>query len=254
MPRRKTNNYIDNKKMLAAFVEHKKKADEAKEKGLPPPQISNYLGECFTLLVEKIASRGNFASYTYIDEMKDDGIESCVMGANNFDPSKTSNPFGYFSKTIWMAFLRRIEKEHKETYIKFKSKEMMMLSTDEDLSINGSGDNLKIMDNVITNFEEKVAKKRNKSKNIELKKNGTRFIRKKKLPDQDYDEEDNSKQNTDLRLIAEYIARGKRIKYIPYGVRSTDIPEDKNDVEESILPKEELDTLIDVEEDYNDFE
>lgn len=254
MPRRKSNDYIDNKKMYAAFVEHRKNLDEAREKGLPSPQISNYLGECFVLLVNRIASRGNFASYTYIDEMKDDGIESCVMGANTFDPSKTNNPFGYFSKTIWMAFLRRIESEHKQTYIKFKSKEMMILSTDEDLSINGSGDNLKIMDNVINNFEEKIAKKRNKSKSIELKKNGTRFIRKKKAAERTDEDYDQPKQNTDLMLIANYIAKGNKINYIPYGVRSTDIPEDKNDVEENILPKEELDTLVDVEEDYNDFE
>lgn len=245
MTRRTTNNYIDNKKMLQAFIDYRTKIIEAREKNLPEPRLPDYIGECFYLLAERIASRGNFASYTYIEEMKEDGIESCIIGANNFDPTKTNNPFGYFSKAIWMAFLRRIEKEHKENYIKFKLKQIMMISTDENLSVNGGSDDLKIMDTIISNFEEKKRKKKEDNNNIENKKNGTRYVKKRKIIHNDIEDNESDlkpkKQNTDINLIAEYIAKGGKINYVPTGTRSTDLAEDELD-DNVIEEKDIIDT------------
>ena len=39
---------------------------------------------------------------------------------NSFDPEKSSNPFSYFTQVIYFAFLRRIAKEKKQSYIKGK--------------------------------------------------------------------------------------------------------------------------------------
>ena len=50
-----------------------------------------------------------------------DGIENCVMYASNFDPEKSTNPFSYFTQIIYFAFLRRIQKEKKQNYIKYKA-------------------------------------------------------------------------------------------------------------------------------------
>ncbi len=47
------------------------------------------------------------------------------MYAHNFDPDKSKNPFSYFTQIIYYAFLRRIEKEKKQAYIKFKMTEML---------------------------------------------------------------------------------------------------------------------------------
>jgi hypothetical protein len=52
--------------------------------------------------------------------MVSDGIENCVMYASNFNPEKSKNPFAYFTQIIYYAFLRRIEKEKKQLYIKYK--------------------------------------------------------------------------------------------------------------------------------------
>jgi hypothetical protein len=41
-----------------------------------------------------------------------------------FDVSKSSNPFAYFTQIIYYAFLRRIQKEKKQAYIKLKKIEM----------------------------------------------------------------------------------------------------------------------------------
>jgi len=42
------------------------------------------------------------------------------MYFDNFDPEKSSNPFSYFTTIIWYAFLRRLDKEKKQSYIKGK--------------------------------------------------------------------------------------------------------------------------------------
>jgi hypothetical protein len=52
--------------------------------------------------------------------MVGDGVENCLMYAHNFDPNKSKNPFSYFTQIIYFAFLRRIEKEKKQSYIKYK--------------------------------------------------------------------------------------------------------------------------------------
>jgi hypothetical protein len=39
---------------------------------------------------------------------------------HNFDPDKSTNPFAYFTQIIYYAFLRRIQKEKKLQYVKYK--------------------------------------------------------------------------------------------------------------------------------------
>ena len=46
------------------------------------------------------------------------------MYCHNFNPEKSKNPFSYFTQIIYYAFLRRIEKEKKQNFIKFKLAEM----------------------------------------------------------------------------------------------------------------------------------
>jgi DNA-directed RNA polymerase specialized sigma24 family protein len=50
-----------------------------------------------------------------------DAIENCLRYLHNFNPEKTNNPFAYFTQIVYNAFLRRIEKEKKQLYIKHKS-------------------------------------------------------------------------------------------------------------------------------------
>ena len=37
------------------------------------------------------------------------------------NPDKSKNPFAYFTQIIYFAFLRRIQKEKKQMYIRHKS-------------------------------------------------------------------------------------------------------------------------------------
>ena len=119
------DHYVDNKQFLAEMIKWKKEIREAEDSGDDRPPVSNYIGECFLKIAERLCSKSNFMNYPYKDEMIGDGIENCLMYAHNFNPRKSKNPFSYFTQIIYYAFLRRIEREKKQAYIKFKLTEDM---------------------------------------------------------------------------------------------------------------------------------
>ena len=117
---KKKQHYVDNQEFLAAIIKYKEKVDIAKEKKLPKPRVSNYIGGCFLKIATHLSYRPNFINYMYKDDMVCDGIENCVQYINNFNPEKSKNPFAYFTQIIHYAFLRRIQKEKKQLEIKTK--------------------------------------------------------------------------------------------------------------------------------------
>tara|TARA_R100000231_G_scaffold128084_1_gene99079 strand:+ start:755 stop:1342 length:588 start_codon:yes stop_codon:yes gene_type:complete len=119
-----SNHYIDNKEFYNAMVEWKKLVVEADNSGDPKPPVTDYIGECFFKIATHLSYRPNFINYPFRDEMIGDGIENCLMYCSNFDPDKSKNPFSYFTQIIYYAFLRRIQKEKKQTYIKYKMTEI----------------------------------------------------------------------------------------------------------------------------------
>ncbi len=156
--------------MLEAFIVHRKKTQAARAAGEQDPVLPDYLGRCFLLMAEKIGTKYNFSGYSYLDEMRDDGIENCIIAANNFDPEKSSNPFGYFTKIIWFAFLRRIEKEKKQTVIKYRMMQNMYVegslttgNAEDFKSLDLKIDN-EFMDAAVNDYEDKKKKKDEKSK------------------------------------------------------------------------------------------
>jgi len=105
--------YVDNEKFLKEMIIYKRGFDEAKEKDELPPMISEYLGECFMKIAQRLSFRPNFINYAFKDDMISDGIENCVQYIKNFNPEKSSNPFAYFTQIIYYAFIRMIQKEKK---------------------------------------------------------------------------------------------------------------------------------------------
>jgi hypothetical protein len=125
--KKKSNNYIDNKKFYAEMIIYRRLYDESVIAGEPRPIVSRYIGECIMLIATRLATRPNFVGYSYKDEMISDGIENCLAYIHNFNPDKSTNPFAYFTQIIYYAFLRRIQKEKKQLYIKHKSFENSMI-------------------------------------------------------------------------------------------------------------------------------
>jgi len=112
--------YVDNKQFLAAMVERRELIAKAEKDGKPKPQVTNYIGECILKIATHLSYKPNFINYSYREEMISDGIENCLQYLDNFNPDKSNNPFAYFTQIIYYAFLRRIAKEKKQTYIKGK--------------------------------------------------------------------------------------------------------------------------------------
>ena len=116
--KKKSEHYVNNKEFLAAMVEYKKLVNRAKREGKKDPRVPDYIGECFLKIANHLSYRPNFINYTYRDDMISDGIENCLQYLNNFNPDTSNNPFAYFTQIIYYAFIRRIQKEKKQTTIK----------------------------------------------------------------------------------------------------------------------------------------
>ena len=167
---KKTKHYINNADFLNALVAYKERKLTNPEEPIP-----NYIGECWMKIAEGLSRKPNFISYTYRDEMISDGIENCLMYFDNFDPAKSNNPFAYFTQIIYYAFLRRIQRESKQMYIKYKATEHFGILDEQELLELEDGNNrqFELYENLsefIENFEEtKKAKRMNKkSKGLEL--------------------------------------------------------------------------------------
>lgn len=115
-----SNNYIDNEKFFGEMKEWKQQVIKNEETGEEKPPITEYIGECFWKIAEHLSFKSNFANYPFREDMIGDAVENCLMYAHNFDPEKSKNPFSYFTQITYYAFIRRIEKEKKQNFIKYK--------------------------------------------------------------------------------------------------------------------------------------
>jgi hypothetical protein len=120
MKKPRTVNYINNKDLLAEMVKFIDARNAALSAGEDLPQISRYIGQAIMLIADRLARKGNFSGYSFRDDMIGDGIENCIMYLHNFNPAKSNNPFAYITLIIWRAYVRRIEKEQKHSYIRHK--------------------------------------------------------------------------------------------------------------------------------------
>lgn len=152
------NHYINNKDFLKEMIAYRQLVSKAKRKSLPKPKIPDTIAKCFMMIAENLSHKPNFLSYTFRDEMVADAIENCVMYVDNFDPNKSSNPFAYFTQIAYFAFLRRIQKEKKQLYVKYKATETAGVIDEFELNENEDGTfrQFELYDNIsefILNYE-----------------------------------------------------------------------------------------------------
>lgn len=166
--------YVDNKQLLEVITEYRKGVLASKKKGSEKPAIPEYVGRCILLIANRLSLKPNFVNYSYREEMVSDGIENCISYIDNFNPAKSKNPFAYFTQIIYYAFLRRIQKEKKQQYIKHKSFEnssvlLQLLEQNEvsDQDVAQIPQQLEVDDSIsefIKSFEEGIDAKRKKRK------------------------------------------------------------------------------------------
>lgn len=177
--------YVDNKKFYAEIVSYKKKVEEYNQKGLEPPRLPEYIGECIFKIANKLSTKPCFINYSYRDEMVSDGIENCIMYFKDFDINKTQNPFAYFTQVIYYAFLRRINKEEKNRYIIYKNFQETIINNGHTSLLTDVDDNHvmpnQLYDNIndfMGRFEKKEEIKKQKRKDV--KQGLTKFYEEEK--------------------------------------------------------------------------
>lgn len=130
--------YVDNKRLYTEMVKYITALNEAKELDIPKekyPRVPEYVGYAISKIAKRLSTKPNFIGYTFREEMEGDAIENCLMYIHNFNPDKSKNPFAYFTQIMYFAFIRRIQKEQKQQYIKQKSMiESITMNTLVDMS------------------------------------------------------------------------------------------------------------------------
>lgn len=161
------------------MIDYKNATKEAEAKGDEKPRIPDEIGKVFMQIAVHLSYKSNFINYGFREDMISDGIENCIQYIHNFDPDKSRNPFAYFTQIIYYAFLRRIQKEKKSLYVKYKSLENSQIM--DDLMVTQSADHsrvsttgfAKLYDNMsefIETFEDSLQKKKDAKKTTQKKK------------------------------------------------------------------------------------
>ena len=165
----KKEHYVNNKEFLLAMINYRKAVNKAKREKKPKPPVTDYIGSCFLKIANHLSYRPNFINYTFRDDMISDGIENCLQYLDNFNPKTSTNPFAYFTQIIYYAFVRRIQKEKKQTTIKHK---LIMDSNYDDVALQPGDDSE--FKNQFREFLQKNLKMDEQPKKVEKKKKKTR--------------------------------------------------------------------------------
>jgi hypothetical protein len=127
-------------------------------------------------IATNVARAPNFCNYSFKEEMIMDGVENCLQYFRNFNPIKSKNPFSYFTQIVWFAFVRRIGKEKKQAYIKYKLTEQFATLDTMELNDTEDGRSAKpteLYENIseyIQTYEEKAETKKAKRRKGKLEK------------------------------------------------------------------------------------
>ena len=116
-----SRHYVDKAAFYHALVERTLDIKEAELHNLPKPNISNYIGECIMKIATNLAKKHQFSGYSFKDEMIADAVYHCLKYLDAFDITKSENPFSYFTQAAYYQFIKRIETEKTQTYVKCKA-------------------------------------------------------------------------------------------------------------------------------------
>jgi len=100
-------NYLNNKDLLAEVI-------NSKEKG----EMSHRLAHMLQTLCARYGRRGNFANYTYNEDMQAYAMYMLVRTWNSFNPEKSNNPFAFFTQCIKNSFIQYLNSEKRHRNIR----------------------------------------------------------------------------------------------------------------------------------------
>lgn len=111
-----STNYVDNKRLYDEIVLWRNACAVAPKDD--PPEMPAYIGEAFTMMAERISGLPQFSAYSFRDELVADAVFTCLKYLHSFNPEYGSNPFSYFTRTIYNAFSRKVGNEYEHIYVR----------------------------------------------------------------------------------------------------------------------------------------
>ena len=103
-------NYLNNKDLLARVIESKTKG-----------RMSDPLALMLQTLTKRYAKKGNFANYSYNEDMQAYAMLMLCKTWSSFDENKSNNPFAFFTQCIKNSFIQYLNQERKVRDIKNRS-------------------------------------------------------------------------------------------------------------------------------------
>ena len=105
--KKRVKNYLNNKDMLAEVIQSK--ADD---------EMTEKLAKMMMMLVSRYGKKGNWANYTYNDDMQAYALMMLVRTWRSFKPEKSNNPFAFFTQCIKNSFIQFLNQEKRQRNIR----------------------------------------------------------------------------------------------------------------------------------------
>lgn len=105
--KKKKTNYLNNKDLLA---EHAKSVIQDK--------MTDKLAHMLQLLCARYGKRGQFAAYTYNDDMQAYAMLMLVKTWRSFNVTKSTNAFAFFTQCIKNSFIQFLNQEKRQRNIR----------------------------------------------------------------------------------------------------------------------------------------
>ena len=117
-----SSNYINNDQLLEEFIVWRqawKELSDMDPEIKPPP--SDYMVKAFIEIPTRFIHTPKFNGYTYKDDLIGQAIYAILKYYWKFDPEVSKNPFAFLTQIAYYTFISEIQKERKESYVKFVS-------------------------------------------------------------------------------------------------------------------------------------
>lgn len=106
-PKSTKNHYVTNAQLMEAI-------QEAKELG----KLTNRLAKYIHLIAERYSYKPNWAGYSFREDMVAFAVANLCANWHKFDPTKSSNPFAFYTTAIYRSFLQCLADEKKQRDIR----------------------------------------------------------------------------------------------------------------------------------------
>jgi hypothetical protein len=100
-------NYLNNKDLLAEIMKSKENN-----------KMTDKLAHMLQTLVARYGKKGNFANYTYNEDMQAYAMLMLVNTWNSFNPEKSNNPFAFYTQCVKNSFFQFLNTERRQRDIR----------------------------------------------------------------------------------------------------------------------------------------